>query len=100
MNTGTEKRDRLAKMIGEGLTGIRLEIEKAKTGAEALDGLRQLLFMESKLVEMEQVLGREDWRSGPKSKPGIARMVVDTWPMHDQLGNLLSQIEYEYDRLK
>src|SRR6266496_418270 len=98
MNSGTEKRDRLVKMIEDGLAGIRREIGKEKAGVEALDGLRQLLFMEAKLAEMQQVLHREDWRSHPKAKPGIARMVVDTWPIHDPLGNLLSQIEYEYER--
>src|ERR1051325_10874626 len=100
MSTATEKRNRLIQRIEDGLVGVRREIEKAKGGAEALDGLQQLLFMEGKLAEMRQILGREDWRSCPRSKPGIARMVVDTWPMHDPLGNLLSEIEYEYDRLK
>lgn len=87
-------------MIGEGLVGIRREIEKAKAGAEALDSLRQLLFIEAKLLEMQQILQRDDWRSCPMSKPGIARLVVDSWPLDNALGNLLVEIEYEYGRLK
>jgi len=99
MNTSVERRNRLIGMIDEALIGVRREIEKVKSGAQALDGLEQLLFIESKLSEMKQILGREDWQSYPRSKPGIARMVVDTWPMRDPRGNLLSQIEYEYHRL-
>jgi hypothetical protein len=100
MNTQTEKRDRLVEMIGEALLEIQQEIEKAKKGEESLDGIQQLMFIKAKLEEMRQILGREDWHSYPKTKPGIARLVVDTWPIRNPLGDMLCQIEYEYLRLK
>ncbi|MHB1305796.1 MAG: hypothetical protein ACYDC1_09845 [Limisphaerales bacterium] len=100
MSETNEKRDLLLQRIGEALVGIRQEIAKSESGKEALDGSRQLMFMESKLIEMTQVLQQEDWRCIQRTKPGMARLVVDTWPMHEPLGDLISEIEYSYGRLK
>ncbi|MBI4658414.1 MAG: hypothetical protein HY735_06145 [Verrucomicrobia bacterium] len=100
MSASNEKRNRLLKQIREALIGIRREIQKAERGEESLDGLQQLIFIESKLAEMEQALDREDWSAAERTKPGMARLVVDTWPMQDALGTLITEIEYEYERLK
>ncbi len=74
-------------MVLVALAGVRGEIEKANAGAEALDGVQQLLV-------------REDSRTRPKLEPGIARGVVDRWPMDDPPGKLLCRTEYEYGRLR
>ena len=95
-----DKRDNLLKMIADALRGVRAEIEKANRGEEALDGLHQLTFMAAKLGELNEVLQRENWREVPKDKPGMARIVVDTWPLKDPLGDLIAEIEYAYQRLR
>lgn len=100
MSKTNEKRDLLLQRIGEALVGIRQEIAKSESGKQALDGRPQLMFMETKLVEMTQVLQHEDWRCIQRTKPGMARLVVDTWPMHEPLGGLITEIEYLYGRLK
>lgn len=94
------KKDRVLALIAQALPAIRAEIEKAQQGEEAVDGLQQLRFIDSKLCELADELQRETWREIPKSKPGMAHLVVDTWPLKHALGDLIVQIEYEYERLK
>lgn len=100
MSISNAKRDKILNMIAKASEGVQQEIQKANQGKQALDGIKQLQFIETKLNEMEKILEQEDWRTSTKKKPGIARLVVDTWPMDDPLGNVISQIEYEFEHLK
>ena len=100
MSNINDRRDSLLKMTADALCGVRAEIEKAQRGEEALDGLQQLAFMEKKLGEINEVLQQENWCEAPKAKSGMARLVVDTWPIRDTLGDLITEIEYAYQRLK
>jgi hypothetical protein len=86
-------------MIHEARRGLSGELAKASKGEDALDGLQQLLFIDRKLEELAEILGAENWHEHPRSKPGMARLVVDTWPLKDPLGDLITEIEYAYGRL-
>jgi hypothetical protein len=99
-NHSVERRDQLLKSIAMALGEIEKEIGKASLGLQALDGPRQLQFIRSRLCEMQSILSRDDWGDIPKSKPDIARLVIDTWPLRDPLRDRLCQIEYDYLRLK
>jgi hypothetical protein len=99
MTNPTDKRLRLLTSIDVAIAGIETEIKKATHGLEAVDGLPQLTIIRSKLRELGAILIDDDWKSIPKSKPGMARLVVDTWPLSDPLGERISEIEYEYERL-
>lgn len=100
MNTSNTKRDKLLSIIAKAIEGIREEILKVDQGEQALDGIEQLQFIKSRLSEMEKSLLQENWKTTERKKPGIARVVVDTWPIDNQLGDLISQAEYEFIRLK
>ena len=95
-----DKRLSLLTSIDVAIAGIETEIKKATHGQEALDGLQQLAFIRSKLRELRAILIGDDWKSIPKSNPGMARLVLDTWPLDDPLGERISEIEYEYERLE
>ena len=99
MTLPTDKRLRLLTSIDAAIAGIETEIRKAAHGLEAVDGLPQLTLIRSKLGELRAILIKDDWKSIPKSKPGMARLVIDTWPLDDPLGERISEIEYEYERL-
>lgn len=100
MNTSNTKRDKLLSIIAKAIEGIREEILKVDQGEQALDGIEQLQFIKSRLSEMEKSLLQENWKATERKKPGIARVVVDTWPIDNRLGDLISQAEYEFIRLK
>ena len=100
MTTSSDKRIRLTTSIDTAVVGVEAEIKKANDGLEAVDGLRQLQFIKSKLEELKAILNRGESEAIPRSKPGIARLVVDTWPLNDPLGEQICEIEYEYMRLK
>lgn len=86
--------------IRDARRGLSGELAKAKSGQTAADGIQQLAFMESKLKELAEELASRNWREHSRSKPGMARMVVDTWPPKHALGDLIVEIEYLYGRLK
>jgi hypothetical protein len=100
MTKPPDKRVKLLGMIHEARRCLSVEIAKANRGEDALDGLQQLLFIDGKLEELARILGAGNWREHPRSKPGMAHLVVDTWPLKDPLGNLITEIEYAYARLK
>jgi len=99
MNTRQQKKNRLIVLIEEAICGVQQEISKARQGLEALDSLQHLEYIALKLDELRSVLSRPDWETLPRPKPGIARLVVDTWPLHEALGDKIAQIEYDYQRL-
>ena len=100
MKTSTDKHARLLASIDSAIIKIGEEIKKSKEGEEALDELPQLQFIESKLRELRTILSREGWQSLPRPEPGMARIVIDTWPLGDPLRKKICEIECEYERLK
>jgi hypothetical protein len=100
MTNSPDRRIKLLEMIQEARGNLSYELAKANKGEEAVDGLQQLLFIDRKLEELAEILGAENWREHPRPKPGMARLVIDTWPLKDPLGNLITEIEYAYGRLK
>lgn len=92
------KRERLLGLITKAITGTETELEKIANGKEAVDGLNQLKFILSKLCSMKEVLEKDEWNPATAEKPGISRLVIDTWPLKDPLGELIADIEYQYCR--
>ena len=98
MNDTITKKNKLSALVKDALIGIQAEINKAHHGAETVDGLQQLQFIESQLKQIETSLNEKTWEN--IEKPGIARLVIDTWPINNSLGEKICQIEYDFGRLK
>jgi hypothetical protein len=99
-NFSEDKKNQLLVDLHKAQSGVAHQICMAKDGEEALDGLSQLYFIQSKLSEMEQSLLHPELGKITKSKLGICHLVVDTWPLDNALGELICNVEYRYVRLK
>jgi len=99
MNMIANKRSKLLGLVAKTLDGIQKEIDKSSQRLEALDELQHLLFIQSVLIEMKSHLDQNNFEKILKLKPSIARIVIDTWPSDNLIGNQICQIEYNYERL-
>ncbi|MDE3046671.1 MAG: hypothetical protein KGJ02_08560 [Verrucomicrobiota bacterium] len=100
MTISQNKRDQLLRLIAKALDEIQKEIEKANRGLETLDELEHLECIQSALAEMNSNLNQNNGQKIQRFQPNIARIVIDTWPLNNPLGDLICQIEYEYKKLK
>jgi hypothetical protein len=87
------------KSVNSAIDEIETEIQKANRGMEAIDGLKQLHFIKSKLQELKSILPQAKWQNIPKFELEIARLIVDSWPLDNLLGRKICDIEYEYERM-
>ncbi len=78
---------------------IRAEIEKALEGQEAVDSLRNLQFIKSRLEEISRMLRQGTVVKDARLKGSMGRLVVDTWALKHPLGEDICQIECEFDRI-
>lgn len=100
MSEVVDKPGRLLKLIELAVVDVDAEIQKGICGASAIDGLKQLQFIKATLQGMISILNSNNWRSIPRPKPGIARLVVDSWPLDNPLSERICEIEQMYSRLK
>ena len=99
MNNRENKKNELLELICKCLEGIEDEIKKSGRGEAALDDLVRLQFIKSGLSEMQSRLIQENLPEDSAIEPNIARIVIDSWPINDPLGEQICQIEYRYKRL-
>ena len=91
------KKEHLLVIIMEALEEIRVEIAKAKLGIDTIDGLPQLQYIESSLEQIVSMFNSDSLMEIGTLKLSIARLVIDTWPLSNGLGEKICQIEYEYN---
>ena len=96
----TTRHDRILSLIEAALPLLRAELEKAENGVEAVDSLRSLRFIKARLGDMEQMIRSDSVQKDERYKGSMSRFVVDTWPLNDPLGSKITEIEYEFYRLK
>ena len=94
------KYEALAGSAEAAANAVQAEIEKAQQGLESVDSLRNLLFIKSRLEEISKILRGNEVFKDDRFKRSMGRIIVDTWPLRHSLGESISQIEYEFERLK
>lgn len=99
MNNIEDKKSKLIKIVNEVLDDVFKEIDKNKQGNPAYER-QHLLFIQSVLVEILNVLETNNLNQIITIKPDIARIVIDTWPLNDVLGDKICLIEYEFNLWK
>lgn len=99
MTVSENNQNQFIALIYSAIDGIDSEILKAKNNSEAVDGLTQLQFIKSKLEYLKDELNQNNTKTKSHEKLGLARFVVDTWPLNHPLGDQICEIEYQYDRL-
>ena len=95
MNT-LSKHAKILTLIEEAEPLLLAEIEKRAT---AVDSERSLLFMRSRLNELERMIRTRTVIKDERYKGSMGRIVVDTWPLNHPLGSKITAIEYEFYRL-
>jgi hypothetical protein len=98
--SAASKSEKILSLIKSALPLLRAEITKAESGTEAVDSLSALAFIKARLEEIESAIRSGNERKDDRYKGSMARLVVDTWPMNDPLGSKISEIDYEFYRLK
>lgn len=94
------KHQRILSLIEAALPLLQMEIAKAENGSEAIDSLGSLRFIKARLEEMERMLRTESIQKDERYRGSMGRLVVDTWPLNDPLGSKITEIEYQFYRLK
>ena len=94
------RHEKTLSLIEAALPLLQVEIAKAEDGVEAIDSLRSLRFLKARLIDMEQMIRLGLVQKDERYKGSMGRLVVDTWPMNDPLGSKITEIEYEFYRLK
>ncbi len=95
-----EKQQKFIALVTQCLALINGEIDKAQNGMTAIDSLRNLSVINTRLTEMSNMLHSNNIDQDKFKKSLMTRFVNDTWPIGNHLGNLVAQIEYEFYRLK
>lgn len=96
----TTRHEKTLALIEAALPLLQVEIAKAEDGAEAIDSLRSLKFIKARLKDMEQMIRLGLVQKDERYKGSMGRLVVDAWPVNDPLGLKITEIEYEFYRLK
>ncbi|MFA5906429.1 MAG: hypothetical protein WC836_21050 [Desulfobacula sp.] len=99
-NASIDKNKHLIKLIDESLKGIEIEISKSLNGLYAIDALLHLQFIKTALTNMKINLNQNNTEMIAMYNPNIARIVIDTWPIDNPLGNQICEIEYLYKKLR
>ena len=99
-NNSNEKKEHIIKLINEALKWLEIEISKSSNGLDAIDELEHLEFIKTSLTTTKINIRQNDTETITRYHPNVARIVIDTWPMNNQLGNQICEIEYLYEKLK
>jgi hypothetical protein len=78
---------------------IDVELQKAQKGQDAIDSLRNLTVIASRLAEIVTMLRQGCVSCDDGARGTIGRLVVDTWPLRHPLGERLIEVEYDFERL-
>lgn len=98
--SSTTRHEKILSLIEAALPLLQTEITKAENGLEAVDSLLSLKFIKARLEDMEQMIRSGSVQKDERYKGSMRRLAVDTWPSNDPLGSKITEIEYEFYRLK
>lgn len=99
MSVGKDKFEKLALDLQAAESDLRAEAEKRELGQAALGAGEQVEIM---LKQVAIMRAQVESRAVPPVEGrirGMARMVVDSWPMDSALGDRLISIEQAYLKL-
>lgn len=99
-NNNSNEKKHLIKLINEALKELEIEISKSSNGLDAIDELEHLEFIKNSLTTTKINIRQNNTETIVRYNPNVARIVIDTWPMDNQLGNQICEIEYLYEKLK
>jgi hypothetical protein len=99
-NNLADKKNHIIKLINESLRELEIEISKSSNGLDAIDESEHLQSIKHSLTTIKINLDQNKTEIIAMYKPNISRIVIDTWPMDNQLGNQICEIEYLYGKIK
>jgi hypothetical protein len=75
------------------------EIERHRTGQGTVGTPQQLECCKAELASIQAAIRRGVLPPKVARTSGMGRMIVDSWPLDSNLGNILLEVEHEYQRL-
>ena len=99
-NTSNDKKRHLINLINESLHEVEKEILKSLDGLDAIDEIQHLRFIKSSLINAKKNLEQDDIETITLFTPSISRIVIDSWPLNNHLGNQICEVEYLYKKFK
>lgn len=84
------------QQLESALIGVEAELEEIVGGKASVSTRRELEFIAASLREMLESLSLNK----KIEVPGLWRVVTDTWPHKNKLGQQIVEAEYSYQRLK
>jgi hypothetical protein len=91
-----EKTQKVRLQLENALTGAEIELAGIAAGKPSVSTKSELEYIVAKLREMLESLN-----TGTKvATAGLWHLVIDTWPLDDELGRQIVKAEADYERLK
>lgn len=82
--------------IANALNAVEAEQEKHNAGRGSVSNGQQLELIRSKLLTMSTQISSGDVPPKEERIRGIGRMVTDSWPLNNELGEVLIEAEQRY----
>ena len=98
--SNSTKHDIILSLIRDALPLLQAEIAKIENGTRAIDCLRSLKIIKARLEDMEKMIRSGSVQKDEYYRGLMGRFVVDGWPLNHPLGSKITEIEYEFYRLK
>ena len=90
------KSDIALDLANKALTAIQEEINLQNTGRESVSNLRQLSAFQQELKQMVNELETGELSPPNQRSRGIGRVITDSWPFGNVLGDLIIRAETAY----
>lgn len=99
MSSVTNKSQRALTQLKEALAGVRGELQRARSGIEAIDSASQLELIAKSLERMINAVESGSLPGRSERSVGLWRAVIDTWPYNSELRDKVVEAELLFDRL-
>lgn len=99
MNSRKDRFEQLAHELQLVEAELQAEAEKKRLGQPALGAGKQIEIMLTQISVMRQQIESRSFPPADARVRGMARIVVDSWPMDSSLGDRIIAIEQAYLKL-
>jgi hypothetical protein len=83
-------------VVAAALNAIDEELQRRREGRGSVSNVEQLVAFRKELVHWYQLLESNALPNKDARRPGMSRVIVDSWPFDSALGQLLISAEKAY----
>jgi hypothetical protein len=98
LNTYEDRKKKIVLLISEVINLISNEFRDKKKSPSHEN--QELIYIKESLTNILSILQSNNYEEIKTKNISIARIIIDTWPLEDSLGNKICQIEYDFNQLK